>query len=476
MESRLAKAIYNASPVWLQDLLISAYGYKLYRLRYGGVFHQQLARLERIQAYSVAELAALQNEELQRLLTHAQRNVPWYRRRFAELGIQPQEIDLNSLQQLPILDKRELKAHSELFVAENLPARSLQTLNTSGTTGSPLVIKASRAALQTNYAFFERFLRQIGVGSRDRSITFAGRLLLPPRQKGAPYWRRNLTMNTLLCSSYHIAPDTASAYLRRIARYQPLYIDAYPSAIYQLAQHVLTSGEDWGIRPKAIVTSSETLLEHQREAIEQAFQCRVYDQYGSAEMAACITQCERGSYHVNPDYGIVEIVKSDGTPARPGEAGDLICTGFVNEAMPMIRYRIGDMAVADDRTCSCGLAWPVIGSILGRLDDVIVTADGRRIGRLDPLFKGLRGIEEAQIVQVALDRIRVNLVPGNDYSSRVGEALTAALKRRVGADMQVELVLLDRIPRTAAGKFRAVVSQLEPQTAQPRNDAAVESQ
>src|SRR5690606_2672071 len=137
MESRLAKAIYNASPVWLQDLLISAYGYKLYRLRYGGVFHQQLARLERIQAYSVAELAALQNEELQRLLTHAQRNVPWYRRRFAELGIQPQEIDLNSLQQLPILDKRELKAHSELFVAENLPARSLQTLNTSGTTGSP---------------------------------------------------------------------------------------------------------------------------------------------------------------------------------------------------------------------------------------------------------------------------------------------------------------------------------------------------
>lgn len=460
MDSRLAQTFYNASPIWLQELLLSAYGLQLYKLRYGGSFQQQLDLLERIRGYSLAELQALQVRELQRLLTHAQRNVPWYRQRFAEHGLRPEQIDLDNLHRLPVLSKEEAKAHGPLLVAENFPRRALHTLNTSGTTGSPLIVQASSAALQKNYAFFERFLRSAGVSSKQRSATFAGRLLLPPQQIGPPYWRRNLAMNTLLCSSYHISPATAADYLRRIARFKPLYIDAYPSAIHQLAQFVLDKGEDYSIRLKAVITSSETLLEHQREAIEEAFGCRVFDQYGSAEMAACITQCEQGSYHVNPDYGIVEIIKDDGTPAAPGEVGELICTGFINEAMPMIRYRIGDSAVATDTPCACGLAWPVVGSLLGRLDDIIVTTDGRQIGRLDPLFKGLRGIKEAQIVQVELDRIVVNLVRADDYAPSVGAELIQALQRRVGSDMHVDLEFLSHIPRTSSGKFRAVVSQL----------------
>lgn len=474
MDSKLAQAAYNASPIWLQELLLSAYGFRLYKLRYGGLFQQQLDQLEQARAYSAAELQELQARELRRLLLHAGQHVPWYRRLFAQSGLRPEQIEPDSLHLLPVLGKDEAKAHWRALLANNVPPRTLHTLNTSGTTGSPLIVKASSAALQKNYAFFERFLRSAGVTSRDRCITFAGRLLLPPHQLAPPYWRRNLAMNTLLCSSYHISMDTAGDYLRGIARYQPDYIDAYPSAIYPLARYILESGQDLSLQLKAVITSSETLLDHQRETIEKAFQCRVYDQYGSAEMAACITQCELGSYHINPDYGIVEIIREDGRPAAPGEAGDLVCTGFVNDAMPMIRYRIGDSAVAADGPCRCGLAWPVIGSLLGRLDDIIVTPDGRQIGRLDPLFKGLDGIKEAQIVQVALDRLIVNLVPANDYSPDTGVKLRAALQRRVGDGMQVELKLLSHIPRTAAGKFRAVVSEVSPWRSRlpPASDSA----
>lgn len=460
MDGKLPQTLYNASPIWLQNLLLSAYGLNLYRLRYGGIFEQQLEQLEQAQAYTLAELHELQNRKLQRLLMHAASNVPWYRQQFAEHGLRPEQIDLHQLHQLPVLRKEQVKAHGAQLIAENLAPRSLHTLNTSGTTGSPLVVKASSHALQRNYAFFERFLRSAGVNSRARSVTFAGRLLLPPQQHGPPYWRQNWPMNTLHCSSYHISPETAGEYVRRIARFQPEFIDAYPSAIYSLSRYILDTGNTPGIQLKAVITSSETLLEHQRNCIESAFGCRVFDQYGSAEMAACITQCEHGSYHVNSDYGIVEIIKDDGSPAAPGESGDLICTGFINDAMPMIRYRIGDSAIATDQPCPCGLAWPVIGSLLGRLDDLVVTTDGRQVGRLDPLFKGLSGIKEAQIVQVALDKVIVNLVKAADYQSSTSASLVEALQRRLGSDMQVELNFISHIPRTASGKFRAVISEL----------------
>jgi phenylacetate-CoA ligase len=458
---KLAEVVYGSSPVWAQDLLLSAYGWKLSRSRYGGIFHRHLEFLRQSEWYSRGEVQDLQARELSRLLEHAGRNVPWYRRIFAERGVTAGQVDPDNLgRMLPALGKDEVRANAQALVADSLDGSRLHTINTSGTTGTPLSIKTSHEALQKNYAFFERFLRTAGVASRQRSVTFAGRMLLPATQKGPPYWRRNRAMSTLLCSSYHISEATVEAYLGGIARFDPVFIDAYPSAVYALAQHLVDCGDRFRIRPRAIVTSSETLLAHQRALIEQAFGCRVFDQYGSAEMAACVTQCEHGSYHVNPEYGIVEIIGDDGRPAAPGETGEIVCTGFLNHAMPMIRYRIGDSAVASDRSCSCGRAWPVLEALVGRVDDEIVTVDGRRVGRLDPLFKGLDGIKETQIVQVAPDRIVVNIVPDEDYAPEVGRSLANALKMRVGHDMDVELRFLDRIPRTSSGKFRAVVSQL----------------
>lgn len=474
MNSKLAQAAYDRSPVWMQNLLLSAYGFSLFRARYGGTYRHHLARLQRTERYSRAELMELQALELRRLLTHAARHVPWYGRLFAEHGLSPDRIDPDNLgRTLPVLEKDTVRTRAELLIADDVAAGSLHTINTSGTTGSPLIIRATTDALRQNYAFFERFLRTAGVRSRDPSVTFAGRMLLPASRTAPPYWRSNWAMNTLLCSSYHISDSTAEAYIRRIARFRPRFIDAYPSAVYTLAQYLAERPKLPRIRPKAIVTSSETLLEHQRMLIEQVFGCPVYDQYGSAELAACITQCEHGSYHVNPEYGIVEILRENGQPAAPGEAGELICTGFLNYAMPMIRYRIGDSAVASDRNCACGRAWPVVESLLGRVDDVIVTPDGRRIGRLDPLFKGLTGIKEAQIVQVAPTRLEVNIVRDSAYDPSVGVRLVEALTLRVGRDMQIELCFLGRIPRTASGKFRSVVSRL-PRPDQ--NDAEVVEQ
>src|SRR5262249_21305312 len=157
---------------------------------------------------------------------------------------------------------------------------------------------------------------------------------------------------------------------------------------------------------KAIITSAETLTAAQRELIEGVFGTRCFDQYGCTEQSLFVSQCEHGTYHTHPEYGIVEILR-DGAPARVGESGEVVCTSFTNDAFPLLRYRLGDLAAFGDEDCRCGRAFPVLERIIGRLDDVLVTPDGRQIGRLDPVFKGRRTIREAQVVQETESEVTV---------------------------------------------------------------------
>jgi phenylacetate-CoA ligase len=244
-----------------------------------------------------------------------------------------------------------------------------------------------------------------------------------------------------------------------LEQFAPVYIDSYPSAIFALAQHSDARANPSRVHPRAIVTSSETLLEHQRRTIEQAFGCRVHDQYGSAEMVVFASECERGTLHLHPEYGITEVL-SHGKDALVGEPGELICTGFQNWAMPLIRYEIGDTAIRNDMTCSCGRHFPSLKTVLGRIDDTIVTPDGRHVGRLDPIFKGVSGIKETQIVQEAVDHLIVKMVRGQGFEQKMAQVVIDELRKRVGEGVMVELVYVDQIERSSTGKFRSVVSRV----------------
>jgi phenylacetate-CoA ligase len=261
-----------------------------------------------------------------------------------------------------------------------------------------------------------------------------------------------------MMSSYHLSPQTVDAYIGRLRSFQPALIDSYPSSIEPIARRLLAVGSS-DIRPRAIVTSSETLFPPTRELIQNAFGCPVFDYYGGGEMAAFISQCESGSYHVNPEFGIVEILR-DGEPVRPGETGEIVATGFINQVMPLIRYATGDLAVAGDGPCPCGRAFPVIQRIEGRADDVVITPEGRRIGRLDPIFKSAVSITEARVVQDANDHIRLEVVPDQGYSAAGEAVLIDELQRRLGPTMRVDVVQVAAIPRERSGKLRMVVREM----------------
>jgi phenylacetate-CoA ligase len=201
------------------------------------------------------------------------------------------------------------------------------------------------------------------------------------------------------------------------------------------------------------------VFDHQRETIAQAFQCPVRETYGMAEIVAAASECEQGRLHLWDEVGIVETW--DGDAATRGTPGDLICTGLLNADMPLIRYRTGDRGAlsAHDNKCECGRTLSMLACVDGRSDDVLYTVDGRRIGRLDPVFKTHLPVIEAQIIQESLREIRVRYVPANDFTSDAGESMVARLRARMGP-VEVRLDSVNQIPREPNGKFRAVICNL----------------
>lgn len=449
--------IYMASPPFLQNVYLSAYGLMLYWRRLGPGHTKLKRELEQWEHLSAKEIVFREGQLLRHTIMAAAERVPHYHDMFRRLGIDPQTVDSRErLQALPLLDKRTVREHSERFYAKGVDG-SL-TVCTSGSTGSPLTIRCNRTALQRNYAHFYRLREKLGITSRDRCATFAGRTIVPSQASKPPYWRYNLITNTLLFSTYHIASSSIDDYIERLESFQPALIDSYPSALGLIASRALELGAR--IRPRAILTSSETLLPGQRRLAEKAFECPVTDQYGSAEMIAFIAQCHHGTYHVWPSYGIVEVLV-DGRPAKPGESGELVCTGFINSAMPLIRYRTGDTAVAGDG-CTCGSPYPSILQIEGRMDDVLVAPDGRQIGRLDPIFKIAPddAFREAQIIQERVDRVILRYVRGSGYSNEAVTGVLQELRKRLGPLVRVESEEVANLARGPNGKLRAVVSKV----------------
>ena len=296
-----------------------------------------------------------------------------------------------------------------------------------------------------------------GIQFGMKRATFCGRIIVPPNQNTPPYWRYDKFQNNYLFSSYHMSQNNLEHYYEKLLQIEPKQIDGYPSSIYTLARYILDKKLS-PIKPIAVLTSAETLGMNQREIIEQAFGCKVADQYGSSEMSLFVSQCEFGTYHVNPDYGIIEVLDKEGNSVPYGSPGEAVCTSFINKTMPLIRYRLGDIITISDSTCKCGRNFPVMTEIIGRKDDILLTSDGRPIGRLDPVFKGQLDIKETQIIQDNYNHITLNIVKGDNFNDKSIKILKYEISKRVGSDMNIDFNFIKNIPRDKNGKFRSVIS------------------
>ncbi|HXM43497.1 MAG TPA: AMP-binding protein [Bryobacteraceae bacterium] len=440
------RQFYSALPVALQHACVTAQGTRYHHWRYSGVFQDYLETLKRTEYLPAEQLRALQTTEIDRLRRFVCTQVPYYRKNGPAA----------------CTAKDHVRERPEDFIAGTVPRRALIPWHTSGTTGKPLTVYHSREAMQRMWAFVELYRNTAGVTKDERRGQFTGKMVAPARQPESTktFWRRDLANHALLLSTVHLLPENLPFYAAALERFRPAYLSGYPSAMYVLAEYYRQSGRP-APQLRAALTSAETLLDHQRRVIEETFATRVSDQYGQAEMQSFWYECEAGRMHAHPLAGVTEILRPDGTAAAPGEMGEVVLTGLVNYAMPLIRYRVGDTARFSTESCSCGRGMPVIEEIGGRLDDFIYTRERGFLGRLDPVLKGVRNIVESQLEQESLEVLRVRFVPAPRFTAEDLQVLENNLRARVGRNIHLEFECTDRIPRSPNGKFRFVISRLD---------------
>jgi phenylacetate-coenzyme A ligase PaaK-like adenylate-forming protein len=462
-------SLYARSPVWLQNCFVSARGWQYrYRRASDRIIREHLHVLLQSQWWSVEQFRDYQLALLRAVLREAFLHVPYYQDLRRQLGCHPDDFtSLEHLRLLPVLDKARVRGNENQFINQNRTLSRWSQGFTSGTTGTPLKLYEDQDGFSRRWAFVARLRlwARLADPIHPRRVQFTGRNIVPNGQPKAKdiYWRFNWCSNSLLCSTTHLSTQTVPHYARKLAAFAPDLIEGYPSAVLILAR--IARRLNVGLpRPRAIVVSAETLTDDDRRELQEAYGCRVFNQYAASEPSCFWCDCEEGVLHVNPEYGITEILGDHGAPAVVGEEGDVVVTSCLNRTMPLIRYRLGDRAfVGPDERCSCGRRMPRIDRLSGRADDILVVPGRGYVGRLDPAFKGLTHIIETQIVQESSNAIRVLLVPAPGYDSTTATQLVQNLRAKLGEVVDIRIDLVERIPRGPNGKFRSVISKIKHQ-------------
>jgi len=454
---RVKKTVYNSSPRLLRRAIGHVYS-KMpirmqYQIRYGKVFRNTYAFLQRSQYWSRERLEKYQLLQLRRLLYHAYENVPYYRSVFDERGLKPRDIqDFEDIKKLPYMTKELFQRHFKEIIAKNTDFRGVHLSHTSGTTGRSLEFYEDNITSSVEWAFILQQWGRVGFVIGDKMAELRG----APRDIPITY---DPFHKLLWLSPVDINKERAKECLKALEKYKVKFLHGYPSAIAVFASVIRHFGIPVKVHLRAVLFASEIVYEWERRVVEEVFSCRVFSHYGIGEKVVLAGECEKSSdYHAFPQYSFVELDK---------KTNEIIGTSFLNYVNPFIRYKTTDVAGAVQwEGCKlCGRNYyPIIKGIEGRQEDLVLTPEGTFISPavLTWPFKVLNGIKETQIYQEAIEKMVVRVLPWHKADQGVIEKdkrrILEGLRRIVGDSMVIVFEEVDEIPRTSVGKFQWVIS------------------
>lgn len=427
--------------------------------------------LQRWQRESPDVAARRADARLSETLRHAHQHNAWHRRRLDAAGVvQGDIVRLEALRDLPILERDDLRHRFDELACDDRVHGTNEINRSGGSTGEQVHFlqdkdyndwrRAAQFLIESWAGYWYGMPKVLLWGSAED-------LMIGHETVRAKIgrWLRNETW----LSAFDMTSGRMAEYLDRIDAVKPYAIHAYADCIFELARAAIRMNRKV-YRPRAVFTTAVTLFPHMREALERAFG-PTFNHYGAREVGpvAAETTDHDGLMVIAP-INHVEILRPDGTPCDPGEPGEIIVTNLTNRTMPLIRYRIGDMASWKDPR-SHTKVWPVLEKVLGRTDDMIRLRDGRivppetMIFLLVILLNNDNWIERSQVHQNSYDSITVSLVlspaaAACDTLPRRIEEVAQAVRGAAHDMCRVDVRVVDRIAPSASGKYRAVTSSV----------------
>jgi len=428
----------------------------------GSPYLRHLRRLKRTQYDPPETIVSRQLQSVREIVSHAYETVPYYRRLFDECGMQPNEVrSFDDFRRIPLLTKQAIREAGDTLLSNHYPKAALHGKKTSGSTGVPLHIWVDDAAMQ--------FKRGCTLRSDEWSGWRFGRRVA--KVWGNPEYRkfgwRGRLRNVLLDRSVYLdtlCMDEAALneFAGQLRRSPPSLLFGHAHSLYLFAQFVASRRIN-EIRPDGIIATAMVLHDWQRRAIEDVFACKVTNRYGCEEVSLIASECEvHNGLHVNADGVFVEILANH-RPAPAGEPGTIVVTDLVNRAMPLIRYKVGDVAAAATRLCPCGRGLPLLERLEGRESDYVTTEFGELVSGIsltENFALHVPGVAQMQIVQEAITQFRFRIVAGSEFGPASHDRLRSLVRERFGPNTRYEVEFVAEIPQEPSGKYRFCISHV----------------
>ncbi len=405
---------------------------------------------------------------VRRIVAHACLHVPYYKETMARLGLRPEHFRCaEDLAQLPLLEREQLQRGPERFMSEVLdPGRCLR-LRSSGSTGLPVTVCQDVRALFQSVACAER-VRSIAAKLAGKRCGYRETVIIAPVSSVADT-QRFLRAHSLVPTNVParqqrlsvLDPPEKNAEL--IDAFRPDVLSTYGSYLALLFPYLREARRRWRL-PRTICYGADGLSDSVRRLVQDDFGIHVLSAYQTIEADQIGFECERhAGLHLNIDVYPVRIVDAAGHALPPGETGEVVVSNLVNRGTVLLNYRLGDLASLLPEPCPCGRTLPLLSFPQGRCDDFIVLPSGRQMHShiVNDLIRFETEIWRYRVIQESLTCFRINCVV-TPTCEREGlrKRIACRFGRTFGRGVNVQVVFVDSIDRTAAGKHRTVVSRI----------------
>lgn len=409
-------------------------------------------------------------DRLKALLLHAVENVPFYRK----LVVSRDAIEndpVRALKEFPIIEKETLMKDQKAFCIDPLPEDAYEN-STGGSTGTPLQVIQDKWYSQNSLAGKYLFYTWAGwmPGAKILKIWGSPRDVL--QQKESVKGKVSSMLHKIkVLDAFRISMDDAKKYLREYEAYKPDILECYVDAAYTLALHIKQTGMTVKHKPRGVIVSAGTLYPEFEKTIKDVFQAPVINRYGSREAGDIACTCPEGAIHVNPFTHYVEIVDNNGNSIEEG-TGHVVLTLLINYTMPLIRYKIGDMATVkkNNPPCPCGRDWQTLEQINGRTGCLFRLQDGTILSY--HLFSYFIGnilenscFKKFQVVQESYDLFVFKVVLKADCddleaNGQINEA-RKLFQKIIGENVDFVVEVCEDIPPLPSGKYVYAISKVE---------------
>ncbi len=386
----------------------------------------------------------------------------FYRHRFNQAGVHPDDIRVvEDVAKLPVLTKDEIRLYRQGMISRGYTVERLLKAKTGGSTGKALELYMTEECSELRNACARRHDQWTGWKPGEPVGAVWGNPVVTGSFKDR--LKSYLLGPYIFLDTMRITDETVQIFAREWERVRPSLLYGHAHSIFLLAEYIRRLDID-DIKPRGILSTSMTLMPHERTVIEQVFGVKVTDRYGCEEVSLVASECEyHTGMHMNIEHLFIEFIKDDGSPALPGEMGTIVVTDLMNHAMPFIRYRVEDMGVPSDDVCPCGRGLPLMEKVLGRTADFLVNSDGSRVAGISLIERVLTnnpGIYQMQVIQNAIDRFDVMLVrsPGCDDVQALNQFERDF--QDIFPSARVVSHFVDRIMPEASGKYRFTICRI----------------